>query len=411
MKIRKIVLSIAFFSALSLSGQVNSVSQYSFYGLGEKNNNTNNEFFLMGGLSAATDSIRANEKNPASLSKLLLTNFSVGSSVKINSMMAGDSKTNAKTMNIDYISLAFPLYEKLAVAATLAPYSWVGYKIAAQRDDIKYNHAGDGGLSRANFCVGYEIYKNISLGLGANFIFGKRETESISTESASYMVQEYNLSKYKGFTFKIGGQYDFTTKDNKIGTISIHISPEAKINSTNTRKFSAISNATQRQIVVPDLGDRAKTHITIPTEIGIGACLSEPRVWILGAEYNFVSSGYTDPFVSPKDVEYNSGHTISIGGSYTPRYDAFTNYLRRMTYRAGLYYQKTGLSIRDNSIDDFGITFGVNLPTGGGLSSVSVGAVAGQRGKNVNGLIAERYLGVKVGFSFSDKWFVKSKYN
>ena len=70
---------------------------------------------------------------------------------------------------------------------------------------------------------------------------------------------------------------------------------------------------------------------------------------------------------------------FSVGGFYLPHNTAYTKYWKRVTYRAGLYYERTGIVLRDKSINDYGMTFGATLPMKG-LSNVSFGATWGAQG-------------------------------
>ena len=40
------------------------------------------------------------------------------------------------------------------------------------------------------------------------------------------------------------------------------------------------------------------------------------------------------------------------GGYYIPDYNSFTSYAKRIVYRAGLRYEKTGLVIQNQEIDE-----------------------------------------------------------
>ena len=82
-----------------------------------------------------------------------------------------------------------------------------------------------------------------------------------------------------------------------------------------------------------------------------------------------------------------------------------------MTYRAGIRYEDTGIMIRNESINDFGISFGLGLPVGRSLSNLNVGFEFGKRGTTDSGLIKENYANFHISLSLNDKWFIKRKYN
>jgi len=57
------------------------------------------------------------------------------------------------------------------------------------------------------------------------------------------------------------------------------------------------------------------------------------------------------------------------------------------------------------------MSLGAGLPITGTFSNVNIGIEFGKKGTTSAGLVQENYLNFSVGFSFNDKWFVKSKFN
>lgn len=110
------------------------------------------------------------------------------------------------------------------------------------------------------------------------------------------------------------------------------------------------------------------------------------------------------------NVNFNKYKVYSTGGFYLPKYDSFTSFFDRVTYRFGLKYIDGGLEVNQQPIKDFGINFGLGIPVGR-ISKANIGFEIGQRGKNSFGLIKENYLNFMVGVSLNDLWFIKSMYN
>src|SRR5690606_39865829 len=68
---------------------------------------------------------------------------------------------------------------------------------------------------------------------------------------------------------------------------------------------------------------------------------------------------------------------ISTGGEFTP--DPLSdNYLKRITYRAGIHYENAPFLINNNQLRDFGINFGFSMPAG--RSSLDFAFSTGKRG-------------------------------
>ena len=102
---------------------------------------------------------------------------------------------------------------------------------------------------------------------------------------------------------------------------------------------------------------------------------------------------------------------VGLGGFYTPRYDSFSSYFERMTYRAGFNYENTGLVLKNEEIKGLNAHLGIGLPVGRYHSNINIGFEYGQKGNTNLGLIKENYYGVNIGLSFNDVWFQRRKFN
>jgi hypothetical protein len=159
-----------------------------------------------------------------------------------------------------------------------------------------------------------------------------------------------------------------------------------------------------------DLGSLANTSNKFSSEINLGAGFGVAHKWFVGVNFFNTSKGHTNPLESNANVKYEATSRVSVGGFYIPKYDSFTSYISRVTYRVGARFEDTGIVLNNQPIEDFGITFGLGLPVGG-LSKINVGVELGQLGTLNGGLIKENYTNIMLGFSLSDIWFIKRKYD
>jgi len=102
---------------------------------------------------------------------------------------------------------------------------------------------------------------------------------------------------------------------------------------------------------------------------------------------------------------------VGIGGFFTPKYNSLTSYFERMTYRAGVNYEDTGLIINKEAIKGYNANLGFGFPVGRYNSNINLGFEYGQRGNTNMGLIKENYYGVNIGLSFNDIWFQRRKFD
>jgi hypothetical protein len=103
------------------------------------------------------------------------------------------------------------------------------------------------------------------------------------------------------------------------------------------------------------------------------------------------------------------GHGVSAGIEFTPARNDIRYFLRRCTYRAGVYYEQSYYRVGGKSIDAAGVTLGMTLPVFRGYNGLSLGLEAGQRGFG-GGVLKERYFGFNIGFNVFDIWFQKPRY-
>ena len=84
--------------------------------------------------------------------------------------------------------------------------------------------------------------------------------------------------------------------------------------------------------------------------------------------------------------------------------------MKKVTYRAGLRYENTGLLINNKAINDMGMTAGFGLPIIGVFSNINIGLEYGKRGTTLSNLVQENYTNISIGLSLNDKWFQKRRY-
>ncbi|MDO4228390.1 MAG: hypothetical protein Q4C98_01120 [Capnocytophaga sp.] len=421
-----IILFVALFSVTyTVFSQQTTESPYSYYGIGELNSNSTIEESAMGGIGIFADSTRVNMQNPASLTHLKYTAFMAGLSFERKKIVSNTTKLTSKATSLDYVALGFPIVDKLGVSLGLKPYSSVGYKLASKQTVDGAEHLsqfeGNGNVNQAFLSSGYEIYKGLSLGASLKLNFGKTEmTDQLNISGADFITQEYSKSLYRGVSTNIGLYYERPLKNKLKLSTSLVYTPESKLNSDNERTISTLgyaNNGQQYTLVVKetqavDLAATGlkETKLTLPSQFEIGVGVGEDQKWFAGLEYTHSNTKkFSNPFLSTTNVTYENGYTFALGGFYIPQYNSFSSYWNRVTYRVGMRYEKTGIMLNNESIKDFGISFGLSLPVKG-FSNLTAGFEYGQKGTLKQNLIKENYFNFKIGFSLNDKWFQRTKY-
>lgn len=386
--------------------QAGTASPYSFYGIGDVKFKGTVENKAMGGLGILPDSIHINLQNPASLSSLKLTTFSVAGTYNTLSLKTESASEKARRTTLDYLVMAFPV-GKIGLSLGLMPLSSVGYKIEKVTSTEAVRKTGTGGVNKVFVGAGYQITPKLSVGADLAYNFGNIETELIYSQSDIQKgTGELNTSILSGVSFNAGAIYK--TKLKKYDLVSsLTLTPSTNLNTRNTRITSTIATSGSVSSVNGEIPD---TKIKLPTKFAFGAGLGEIKKWFVGFESTFQGSGnFGNVYAS--NVTFENASKIALGGYFVPNYNSFSNYLNKITYRAGFRHENTGLVINSESINDTALTLGLGLPVGGALSNINLGMEYGKRGTTNAGLIQENYLNISIGLSFNDKWFVKRKFD
>lgn len=420
--IKKIIAGVCLILSTAGFSQDNNASPYSYYGIGDVKFKGTTENRSMGGLGILPDSIHVNLQNPATYSALKLTTYTIGASNKDRKFKSDGGSDSASRTTLDYLAVAIP-FGKMGFALGLMPYSSVGYKILTQTeiDGVNYGRQfnGSGGINRAFFGAAYSITPKLNIGADFQYNFGNIETKSIVTianAGIQYPTREINKSYYNGVSFNLGATYQ--TKLKKLDwTSSVTFSPKTKLKSTTDRDLAAITFTTSDSETVVDQLDTYSfsDNVDMPSIFTVGTGVGEARKWFTGVE--FTSQGANtlgSRFDRVTNVSFKSSQKIALGGYFIPKYNSFTSYLSRVTYRGGVRFENTGLVINNEDINDVALTLGVGLPLGtmgSTFSNLNVGVEFGRKGTTKAGLIQENYVNVMLSLSINDRWFIKRKYD
>ena len=433
---RLIVICITIISIMAYA-QTGTASPYSFYGIGTLKFKGTVENQSMGGISVYLDSIHINLKNPAAYvgknievfpydNESRPVKFAVAGTYNALNLESNSTKQRASSSTFDYIALSVPV-GRFGFGFGLLPYTSVGYKL----DDINADnnlvnrYQGEGGVNRAFAGLGYKLSNKLSFGVDLNYNFGNIQNSSIAFtydddgDIIQYQTRENNRSDISGLSFNLGLAYK-TMITNKLElSTTLTYSPESNWSSLNQRSYSAIlynsitEEETVRNTIDVDLQDLENTDLTIPSRLSFGLGIGKPKSWFIGGEYTLQN---TSVFANPifnQGSSFEDSSQISVGGFYIPNYNAFSGYFKRMVYRAGFNFANTGLVVKNESINEFGISFGLGLPVGNRnlFSNINLGVEFGQRGTTNQNLVQENYVNLNASLSLNSRWFRKKKYN
>jgi hypothetical protein len=404
---------------------LNTFTPYSIFGVGNISKQGTALNKAMGGIGIGfRDNRSINYLNPASISfrDTLAFMLDFGMEQNNNYYSSATSSSAYNTFNMHDFVMTFPIYKKSALIVGVAPYSSVGYKFEKKETDpeilnalgdVTYQKYGTGGINKLFLGGSAKIFKNLSFGAELLYYFGTIDRYSNINFSNSGSLR--NIKTGEDFVIntisgKLGLQYSYNFDKERSLTLGATYLLNSKLKGERTKY--AFSNTTSEAVDTVSYVVNTDTNLEIPGELGIGASYRLQDKWMIGADYvrqNWKNASV--PLTPGVNFLPSVSSSIRLGGEYTPnRYD-IRYYLKRVTYRAGVYYDKSYVSLNGQQINSFGITLGASLPIYRWYNAFGFSIDMGQRGVMRDGLVRERYIMLNLNISLHDIWFQKYRYD
>lgn len=426
---KKIAFLITILIATTASAQRANSSPYSFFGIGENFNIRTVEQNNMGGIGASFSSpYRLNFTNPAASSQIRAATYSLGALNNNLTVKYTEGEQASSATSVSYIAFGFPLGKKAGFYLGIQPLTSVGYSLSNEtlNDDEETIEvslfSGNGGVNRIYGSFGYQITKEFSLGVEGGFAFGNIDNTILNQLLDVQFATKYNKSStVRGGIFKLGAQYKKELKNKLFIDAGAVFALSNTMNLAGSEQLSSLTISSTGVEFIRDttVDEEITGTFTSPLKSTFGIGVGKPSKWYLSMEFEtqeaLKSGGYLD--ASEAAYQYAPSNRFSLGGFYIPKTNSLNNYFERVTYSAGLRFEETGLLVNGTSentnfdtIDDFGMSFGLCLPLGKQLSNINLGIEYGQRGTTNNNLIEENYFNFRVSLSLNDlNWFLQRK--
>jgi hypothetical protein len=400
---------------------------YSYYGIGELQENGNYQQASMGDVSLGwSDIFSISTLNPASYSNLRFTVFDLGIKTKIQNLQQNDLSYTSNFSSFQYFNLGFPLDTSIGWCAAigLQPISKTGLRKSYYSfvDSFYAIESFDNSGSFNKFFIGtaLRINKKIKLGFNFNYIFGQIENNhSLVFESYSdfFSLMKRSNKYYGNIGVDIGFQYTEQLGTNKSLTIAGIYSPvtqlkvSEELQSFTYEDFNSIQYFKDSLLVLKE----NKGTFALPDKYGFGFMFQKTKRYKdisiahirAGIDAIFISwSDFTD---KDKKEKLNDQLQISSGIEFTPEYDINTSYLKRITYRFGIKYANSYLNINNERFNDMSSSLGFGFPVAKNMANLTLGFEIGNIKSGSALLIKENYCNIFLGIRFNDLWFKKPK--
>ena len=422
-----VLLSVLTLSAMSQVS--NTLSPYSQFGLGMLADQSQSVGRGMGGVGIGMRGGQlVNMLNPASYSSVdsLSMIFDAGVMGQLTNFKEDAKKVNAHTADFDYAMALFRVMPKMGVSVGFVPFSNIGYSFSVEgyAVDAKsgqanlankgtYAYKGSGGLSQAFIGIGWEVGKGLSLGANLSYLWGDYSRTTTVTNSDSYasvMTQTYSgsISSYK---LDLGAQWQHRLDKDRLLNVGATVGIGHRLNGDAQFIRSTSSDSQADTSVVADAFE-------LPMSFGIGASLVSKNSLTLAVDYSLQTwSKLKYPMVDAANSLYaqRSGvlsdrHRMALGADWIP--DARSrSFLRRVHYRAGLYYATPYYKINgSNGPKEFGVSAGFGLPITNTWNNRSVLNVSAQWVRlSQSSFVTENTFRINIGLTFNERWFAKWK--
>ncbi len=416
-KIRYISIFLLLSTTASMA-QNKISSPYSRYGLGTLNNRNTISSLSMGGLSKGVQLRNTiNIGNPASFQSIDSLGFMVDASIYTFNGNAKNStaEQSSSYISLGYISLGFSINKIWKTSIGVLPFSDIGYKISVAGTDTNFgNHSyqyfGDGGLTQLYWGNSLKIFKGLSIGLNSSYIFGTlNKNRSVQFTDLNFLgTNEKVKTNIKGFNFLLGAQYKKELKSDYFITTGLTYGIKSDLNATDeifttTFLINSLGNRVTKDTIENNVSKEGK--ITIPMSLGGGFSFGKEDNFLVGVDFDW--QNWSKYSIYNKSDSLTNSFQIAIGGLYVIN-PTSNKFIEKIKYSAGFRYGKSYLELKNTTLNEYGINFGLSIPLKR-KNSLNIGVEIGKRGTVANNLIQESFTKIYIGLKLWDNMYVRKK--
>ena len=431
--LKRILYIFLLLISIKATAQRTNSSPYSFFGIGQQFGSESVEQASMGGIGVAYNNIyHLNFLNPAASANLRFATYTFGATASNLTVKDFSGSQSSTSVNLSYFNMGFPIGKRAGVSFGLRPSSSVGYSlfnVTRDANDVVLTadrFYGTGGTNRIYGAYGMFLAKGLSVGIEGSYLFGKTENNVTSQRANVHLATKNNeINNIRGKSLKVGLHYKKEMSNKLMLNFGAVFKLENSLTTNGNEYLYSLVIGSNSFEAPRDTLSRASIsgEVINPLRTSLGFGLGKKAKWYAGVEYEFQNALNIKGVLSSSSAGYGYGNSnkLSMGGFYLPKATSITSYWDRVTYRAGMRFEKTGLLINRTGsaggfteINDFGISFGLGLPLKE-LSNLNLGFEYGKKGTTANNLIQENYFNFKLSLSLNafgqGAWFVKRKIN
>jgi len=371
--------------------------------------------FAMGRMSIGLSSRdNINPYNPASMADITWTKFEAAVLSKNYWYQSGEQSQAGNKTHFNNLALGFPITKWWGASFGLLPLSHVGYDYQSSGmtdSEVSYNNIfrGSGGINRVFLSQGIKI-KKLKVGMNLSYLFGLMEYEEVVDFGGNdnfLNTASVKSVETSDMYFDFGAQYsiDLTKKWNmNLGLI--YVPQQGLASNESTFDFTyRNSSGLARIIDTVSISEEESFSIILPAKYGLGVLFNKSERLKIGLDMEFEQwsvSNY-NTFEGLRDVLM-----IKVGGERTSKE-------KKYKIRLGARYSTMAININDQLLDEVAASVGMTIPFRSKdkltFAELNVAAEFGQRGRDEDQMLLEKFINVQIGLTLSNKWFIKRKYD
>ncbi len=406
-----ITLLCALSALIGIPAVAQETSPYSKFGYGTLGDNATSTQRQMGGTGYAMHSGRQiNVMNPASYASVdsMTFLFDMGVDVSLYWRQDASGKQRDWGGGIDYVTMLFPVSKTIGVSAGLVPFSSVGYSFGSSLDNGYSSHQGAGGINQLYLGAGITPFKGFSAGVNISYLFGNICNDVYATTSSGISAVFEQMMEIQDYHLRFGAQYTYNISHKNSVTMGVTFEPgKSLLGKTYVVKYLQSSTATP-DTIAPGIV-KLRDKFSLPSSWGVGLAWDWNQR--LHAEVDFTYQPWKDAKYAQIEnfsaTRIDDRWKVAMGASYIP--DPRGSYFKRMSYRAGAYYNRDYIMVGDNHVRDYGVSCGFGFPAHSFKTMINLGFEFRQRQATPNPLLKEKYFNITLGVNFNNTWFFRNK--
>jgi len=413
MKSIRITIVAALFLLASAVGTAGSGgSGYSRYGIGDLRSFADAQLMGMGSAHIAVLSPGLlDELNPAAWARIARTRFTISTLYEGFSSSDAVSSAYLSQLTFSGAAIAIPIAPSSGIVASIGvtPYSRINYDVITPvtfgATTYTTEYVGSGGISLAYLGTSWSMGSDLHVGGKLNYYFGTLNytTKQLFADLQFANAEVLRATTLHGFGLTFGAIYSGFKRvlglpEPNTLNLGVVVSTTSYLTGSDERFYAYNTGAllTRDTVALPD------RTVRIPLAIGTGLSYANDRL-LLAADWYYQN---WSRFADPTGAEIRDSHRFGAGAELIPKKDQAAPYTQRMAYRFGAFYNASYYALRDEAINEFGLTAGFGLPVVGD-TRLNVGAEYAFRGTTEKQLQKDKILRISITLSGSELWFLR----